>query len=61
VPEVLHRVWAPAVRRPELSLAYPRAVLWAHLRAILPVVRLVSMVLADCMVSTVAAEPILVA
>ena len=49
------------VLRPDLSLAFRPVAARAHLRATSPVVRLVSMVLADCMVSSVAARPIFAA
>ena len=66
MPVVLLRVWALAVLRsvvlrPDLSLAFRPVAARAHLRARSPVVRLVSMVLADCMVSSVAARPIFAA
>ena len=66
VPAVLLPVQASAVLpsvvlRPDLSLAFRPVAARAHLRATSPVVRLVSMVLADCMVSSVAARPIFAA
>ncbi len=54
VPAVLPLV----VLRPDLSLAFRPMAPRAHLRATSPAVRLVSMVLADCMVSIAAARPI---
>ena len=63
VPVVLLPVWAPAVLPsvvlwPDLSLAFRPVAARTHLRASSPVDRAVSMVLADCMVSSVAARPI---
>ena len=66
VPVVLLRVSAPVVLpsvvlRPDLSLAFRPVAPRAHLRATSPVVRLVSMVLPDCVVSIAAARPIFAA
>ena len=60
-PGLASAVLPSVVLRPDLSLAFRPVAARAHLRATSPVVRLVSMVLADCMVSSVAAKPIFAA
>jgi len=66
VPAVLLLVSAPVVLplvalRPDLSLAFRPVAPRAHLRVTSPVVRLVSMVLPDCVASIAAVRPIFAA